>query len=233
VTVDGRGPGAGGLLRDWRRRRLTQLEFAVRAGVSARHLSFVETGRSAPSRELLLRLADRLELPLRERNRLLLAAGYAPVYGESPLGSPRLAALREAIHHVLAGHEPYPAVVVDRGWHLVDGNSGVALLTEGVAPELLEPPANVLRIALHPRGLAPRIENLGQWRAHLLHRLRAQAEASGDAHPPPCTRSCAATPAGRRRRWPPTRWSCRCGSGTAPRCCPSPARSPRSARRWM
>ena len=171
----------GDLLRQWRRRRrLSQLEFAVRADVSTRHLSFVETGRSAPSREMVLHLADCLEVPLRERNRLLLAAGYAPVFTESPLTSTRLANVREAVHHVLAGHEPYPAVVVDRSWHLVDASSGVALLTEGVAPELLEPPANVLRVALHPAGMAPRIINLGQWREHLLDRLRRQVIASGD-----------------------------------------------------
>ena len=171
----------GGLLREWRqRRRLSQLDLALETGISTRHLSFVETGRSTPSRDVVLRLTEALELPLRERNRLLLAAGYAPVFGESPLAAPGLAAVSEAVRHVLAGHEPYPAVVVDRWWNLVDASSGVAVLTDGVAPELLEPPANVLRAALHPDGLAPRILNLGQWREHLLARLRQQVEVTAD-----------------------------------------------------
>jgi transcriptional regulator with XRE-family HTH domain len=175
------GSGAGGLLREWRqRRRLSQLDLALDTGISTRHLSFVETGRSAPSREVVLRLAEGLGLPLRERNRLLLAAGYAPVFGESPLTAPGLAAVSEAVRHVLAGHEPYPAVVVDRWWNLVDATAGLAVLTDGVAPELLEPPANVLRASLHPDGLAPRILNLGEWRGHLLARLRQQVEVTAD-----------------------------------------------------
>jgi transcriptional regulator with XRE-family HTH domain len=173
--------GVGGLLREWRqRRRLSQLDLALDTGISTRHLSFVETGRSTPSRDVVLRLAEGLRLPLRERNRLLLAAGYAPVFGESPLTAPGLAAVSEALRHVLDGHEPYPAVVVDRWWNLVDASSGVAVLTDGVAPELLEPPANVLRATLHPDGLAPRILNLGQWRGHLLARLRQQVEVTAD-----------------------------------------------------
>jgi hypothetical protein len=157
------------------------LELSLRADISARHLSFVETGRAAPSREMVLQLADRLELPLRERNRLLLAAGYAPVYPESSLDAPQLAAVRAAVRQVLTGHEPYPAVVVDRGWHLVDANASLALFTAVVDPELLRPPVNVLRVSLHPDGLARHIVNLGEWRSHLLHRLRRQVELTADA----------------------------------------------------
>ncbi len=171
----------GELLRRWRdRRRLSQLELALESGISARHLSFVENGRSAPSRETVLRLAEELDLPLRERNDLLLAAGYAPVYSEAALDSPELASVRVAVGQVLRGHEPYPAVAVDRGWNLVDANSGVALLTEGVAEELLASPSNVLRASLHPDGMAPRILNLGEWRAHLLGRLRRQVALTAD-----------------------------------------------------
>lgn len=171
----------GELLRRWRgRRRLSQLELALESGISARHLSFVENGRSEPSRKTILRLAEELDLPLRERNHLLLAAGYAPVYSEAPLDSPEMSAVRGAVRQVLTGHEPYPAVVVDRNWNLVDANAGVALLTEGVAQELLASPANVLRISLHPDGMAPRIANLGEWRAHLLGRLRRQVALTAE-----------------------------------------------------
>jgi transcriptional regulator with XRE-family HTH domain len=171
----------GGLLRQWReKRRLSQLDLALQADVSTRHLSFVETGRATPSRDMVLHLASELEVPLRERNHLLLAAGYAPVYAETELDSPRMEAVRAAIRQVLVGHEPYPAIVVDRGWNLVDSNASVALFTGLVAPELLAPPANVMRASLHPRGLAPSIVNLGQWRAHLLARLRRQIDLTGD-----------------------------------------------------
>ena len=171
----------GELLRRWRgRRRLSQLELALGSGISARHLSFVENGKSTPSRETVLRLAEELDLPLRERNHLLLAAGYAPVYSEAALESPEMAPVRGAVRQVLGGHEPYPAVVVDRNWNLVDANAGVALLTEGVAEELLAPPANVLRVSLHPEGMAPRIVNLGEWRAHLLGRLRRQVALTAE-----------------------------------------------------
>jgi transcriptional regulator with XRE-family HTH domain len=181
VNLDA-GATVGTLLRDWRqRRRLSQLDLALEAGVSARHLSFVETGRSRPSAEMVLHLADQLEVPLRDRNQLLLAAGYAPRYGERSLDEPEMKPVRDAVELVLAGHEPYPAVVVDRGWNLVAGNRAVALLTEGVAPELLEPPVNVLRVSLHPDGVAPRIANLGEWRAHLLERLGRQVATTGDA----------------------------------------------------
>ncbi|MGI8689428.1 MAG: helix-turn-helix domain-containing protein [Thermomicrobiales bacterium] len=172
----------GELLRQWReRRRLSQMELALDAEISTRHLSFVETGRSTPSREMVLHLTEQLDLPLRERNHLLLAAGYAPVYSETPLAAPQLSAVRVAVRQVLIGHEPYPAVVVDRGWNLVDANASLALFTDGVAPELLAPPANVLRVSLHPDGMAPRIVNLGEWRAHLLGRLRRQVALTANA----------------------------------------------------
>ena len=171
----------GELVRRWRgRRRLSQFELALESGISARHLSFVENGRSAPSRGTVLRLAEELDLPLRERNYLLLAAGYAPVYSEAALDSPEMSAVREAVSQVFTGHEPYPAVVVDRGWNLVDANESVALFTEGVDPELLAPPTNVLRISLHPEGIAQRIVTLGEWRAHLLGRLRRQVALTAD-----------------------------------------------------
>lgn len=167
----------GELLRQWReRRRLSQLELSLRAEVSTRHLSFVETGRSAPSRELILQLSERLDVPLRGRNLLLLAAGYAPVYRETALDAPEMAAVRAAVRQVLTGHEPYPAVVIDRHWRLVDANASLALLTDLVAPHLLAPPANVLRASLHPDGLAPHIANLAEWRGHLLDRLGRSVE---------------------------------------------------------
>ena len=171
----------GEMLRQWRERcRISQLDLAIQADISTRHLSFVETGRSSPSRDMVLHLADNLEVPLRERNHLLLAAGYAPVYGESSLDSPQMAAVRQAVRLVLKAHEPYPAVVVDRKWNMVDANATIALLTAGAAPHLLEPPVNVLRLTLHPEGMAPRIANLAEWRAHLLDRLGRQAVVSGD-----------------------------------------------------
>lgn len=172
---------AGPLLREWRRRRrLSQLELAVEAEVSARHLSFVETGRSAPSREMVLHLAEHLDIPLRERNALLIAAGYAPVFPERTLDDPALAAARRAVDLVLAGHEPYPAIAIDRHWTLVAANNAVGAFMVVEDPALLEPPVNVLRVSLHPQGVAPRIANLGEWRAHVLDRLRRQIDASGD-----------------------------------------------------
>jgi transcriptional regulator with XRE-family HTH domain len=175
-------PRVGPLLRDWRRRRrLSQMDLALEAGVSTRHLSFVETGRSRPSPDMVLTLAEQLEVPLRERNQLMLAAGYAPAYEQRTLEDPDMEPVREAIEQVLTGIEPHPAVVVDRHWELLAGNSGVAFLTAGVDPALLAPPANVLRVALHPDGMAPRIANLGEWRAHLLERLTRQVELTGDA----------------------------------------------------
>jgi transcriptional regulator with XRE-family HTH domain len=177
----GRAMTVGPLLREWReRRRMSQLELALEAGVSTRHVSFVETGRSRPSVEMVLHLAEQLDVPLRDRDAMLLAAGYAPAFGERDLEAPEMSPVREAIELVLEGHEPYPAAVVDRGWNLVAGNSAIALLTASVAPDLLEPPVNVLRISLHPRGMAPRIANLAEWRQHLLHRLRRQVQLTGD-----------------------------------------------------
>ncbi len=174
-------PQIGSLLRDWReRRRMSQLDLALGAGVSARHVSFIETGRSKPSAEMVVQLADHLDVPLRDRNALLLAAGFAPAYGHRDLAEPEMGPVRDAIDRVLRGHEPFPALVVDRHWGLVAANRTVPLLTAGAAEHLLEPPANVLRLALHPEGIAPRIANLGEWRAHLLDRLGRQAVASGD-----------------------------------------------------
>ena len=171
----------GELLREWRqRRRISQLDLALDAGVSARHLSFLETGRSQPSREMLVLLAGQLDVPLRERNTLLLAAGFAPIYRERGLDDPDFAAIRAAVQRILAGHEPFPAVAVDRHWSLVSMNAGVAPLLAGVDPALMAPPVNVLRLSLHPAGLAPRIANLGQWREHLLSRLGRQIAESGD-----------------------------------------------------
>ena len=164
---------AGDLLRQWRqRRRLSQLDLASAADVSSRHLSFVETGRSRPTSDMILRLAEHLDVPLRDRNTLLLAGGYAPAYPERGLAEPELQAVRKALQGVLKGHEPYPAVVVNRWWELVEANAGIALFTRHVKPELLHPPVNVLRLSLHPDGMAPRIANLPEWRAHLLDRLR-------------------------------------------------------------
>lgn len=171
----------GEMLRDWRqRRRLSQLDLALEAEVSARHLSFVETGRSSPSRDMILTLAERLEVPLRDRNTLLVAGGFAPAYRERPLDDPALGAARRAMELVLAGHEPFPALAIDRRWTMVTANRAVAPLLAGIDPDLLQPPVNVLRLSLHPRGLAPRIANLGEWRAHLLDRLRRQIEATAD-----------------------------------------------------
>ena len=171
----------GTLLRDWRqRRRLSQLDLAGEAAVSTRHLSYLETGRAEPSREMVLRLADRLDVPLRERNRWLAAAGFAPMFAERRLDDPDLAAARAAIELVLKVHEPWPAFAVDRHWSMVAHNGIVPLLTAGCAPELLAPPVNVLRLSLHPEGLAPRIANLREWRGHLLSRLARQTAASGD-----------------------------------------------------
>ncbi len=174
-------PQVGPLLRDWRRRRrISQFDLALEAGVSARHLSFVETGRARPSADMVLHLAEQLEVPLRERNRLLLAAGHAPVFEERGLDDPEMAAVRDAVQLVLDAHDPYPALAVDHGWALVAHNRGAAMLLEGLPEDLLAPPLNVLRASLHPEGLAPRIANLGQWRAHVLARLDRQIATTGD-----------------------------------------------------
>ncbi|RYX88984.1 MAG: XRE family transcriptional regulator [Comamonadaceae bacterium] len=169
-------------LRHWRqRRRLSQLDLAQEADISTRHLSFVETGRASPSREMVLRLSERLNIPLRERNALLVAAGFAPMYRERALDDPALAAARRAVELVLKGHEPAPALAVDRHWNLVAANAAVPHLLAGAGAALLAPPVNVLRLSLHPEGLAPRIANLTQWRAHIFERLRQQIGATGDA----------------------------------------------------
>ncbi|MEV4935106.1 helix-turn-helix transcriptional regulator [Sphingobium sp. LMA1-1-1.1] len=171
----------GDILRDWRgRRRLSQFDLAGEAEVSTRHLSFVESGRAAPSRDLLLRLAGPLALPLRERNRLLLAGGYAPIYSERSIDEPDMAAARQAVDAVLRGHMPYPALAVDRHWNLVLANEAAGALLADVAPALHEAPVNVLRASLHPRGLAARIVNLPEWRHHVLTRLRDEADRAGD-----------------------------------------------------
>jgi transcriptional regulator with XRE-family HTH domain len=173
---------AGEVLREWRqRRRMTQLDLALEAEISAKHLSFVETGRAQPSREMVLNLAERLEMPLRERNALLIAAGFAPVYGERRLSDPTLAKAREAVELVLKGHEPFPAVAVDRHWNVVSANRPISVLLASVSPALLKPPLNVVRVSLHPEGLAPQIVNFHEVRAHLIARLKRQIDLSGDA----------------------------------------------------
>jgi transcriptional regulator with XRE-family HTH domain len=172
----------GELLREWReRRRLSQLDLSIQAEISTRHLSFVETGRSRPTPQMIVKLTEQLEVPLRERNTLLLAAGYAPVYPQHRLAEPELATVRAALRKVLDGHEPYPAVIVNRWWELLEGNSAIQRLIAGSAAHLLTEPVNVLRLTLHPDGMAPRIINLAQWRAHLLTQLRRRAEELGDA----------------------------------------------------
>lgn len=174
-------PPVGELLRTWRqRRRMSQLDLAAEAEISTKHVSFLETGRAQPSREMLLHLAERLDIPRRERNMLLVAAGYAPAFPERSLDDPALEAARRAIDLVLAGHAPYPALAIDRHWTLVAANAAVPALLVGIAPGLLQPPLNVLRLSLHPDGLAPRIANYGEWRAHLLARLRDQIDLTAD-----------------------------------------------------
>lgn len=186
ATNDRAGGATGGRpvgerLRWWREhRRLSQLDLAIQADISARHLSFVETGRSKPSSRMILHLSEHLDVPLRDRNQLLLAGGFAPAYPEHDLDAVPMAAVRGAIRQVLTGHEPLPAAVIDRHWNLVDANAAIGLFTADAAPDLLAPPANALRLSLHPSGLAPHIVNLGEWRAHLLGRLRRQAAVTAD-----------------------------------------------------
>jgi transcriptional regulator with XRE-family HTH domain len=171
----------GDQLREWRqRRRMSQLDLAAEAELSTRHLSFVETGRAKPSRDLVMRLAEVLELPLRNRNALLLAVGYAPTFAERAFDDAALAAGREVVQRVLDCHMPFPSLAVDRHWQLVAANAAVGALLAGVPAELLEPPVNVLRLSLHPRGLAPQIANLADWKRHVLERLRRQVEQSAD-----------------------------------------------------
>ena len=174
-------PKVGALLRAWRQRRnLSQLALASDSAVSTRHLSFIETGRARPSREMVSHLAEQLEVPLRERNALLMAAGYAPIYGERSLDDTSLEQARGAVDHFLAAHEPFPALAVDRHWNMLATNEAVRVFTDGVAAHLLEPPANVFRIALHPEGMAPRILNLREWSGVVMQRLRRHAAVSGD-----------------------------------------------------
>ena len=181
MAVAGVQAGIGSLLREWRARRaVTQLALALDTGISTRHLSFVETGRSKPGRDVLLRVGERLEIPFRERNQLLLAAGYAPAFPERPLSDPELAPVREAIDVILAAHEPNPAVVVNRYWDVVAANSPMAALGDWVDPTLLEPPLNAMRVGLHPGGLARWIVNLGEVRAYFLGRLERQVAFTGD-----------------------------------------------------
>ncbi|APA89274.2 helix-turn-helix transcriptional regulator [Paraburkholderia sprentiae WSM5005] len=171
----------GDLLREWRqRRRMSQLLLATEAEISTRHLSFVESGRALPSREMVMHLAERLEVPLRARNALLVAAGYAPLFRERPLSDPQLAAAREAVELVLNGHEPYPALAIDRHWTIVATNNAIAPLLSGASPELLKPPVNALRLSLHPQGIAASIVNWHAWREHVLARLQRQIDVSGD-----------------------------------------------------
>jgi transcriptional regulator with XRE-family HTH domain len=177
--------GVGWALREWRsRRRMSQLELALEAGTSTRHLSFVETGRSHPGRDLLLRILGELDVPYREQNHLLLAAGHAPAFPETSLEGPELAPVREALDLILEGHEPNPGVAIDRHWNLVKANAPMEALTtqySAIDPDLLEPPVNILRVGLHPNGLAPALSNLARWKAHFLERLERQVAVSGDA----------------------------------------------------
>ncbi|MFF4101666.1 helix-turn-helix domain-containing protein [Streptomyces sp. NPDC001903] len=175
-------PSVGALLRTWRERRgISQLELAGRADSSSRHISFIETGRSRPSKEMVLRLADHLDVPVRERNSLLLAAGYAPHYAQTPLDDPSMGTLREGLERLLTGYEPYPALVVDAAYDVVAANRGIAMLLDGLPEHLLVPPLNAMRITLHPQGLAPRIRNLAQWRGHLLAQMERQIALSRSA----------------------------------------------------
>jgi transcriptional regulator with XRE-family HTH domain len=172
----------GTQLREWRlRRRATQLDLALDAGISARHLSFIENGRAQPSRAMLLQLFGELDIPLRERNALLMAAGYAPIYAMKPWSDAALQVARTAVESILTGHEPYPALLLDRHWNLVMANNAVLRLMTGIDASLLTPPVNVLRLSLHPLGLASRIVNFAQWRDHLLERLARQVALTNDA----------------------------------------------------
>lgn len=181
-TMSGSVQPVGELLRRWRtRRRMSQLDLAGEAEMSTRHLSFVETGRSRPSRDMVLRLARRLDVPLRERNVLLAAAGFAPIFSERSLDDPALTSARRVVDQILKGHEPLPALAVDRNWTLIAANQATRRLFAGIDAGLLTPPVNVLRVSLHPAGLARAIENLGEWRAYVFDRLQRQIEATAEA----------------------------------------------------
>lgn len=196
VAID---TGVGSLLRGWReQRRISQLELALRADSSARHISFIETGRSRPSEEMVLRLAEHLDIPVRERNALLVVAGYAPRYAQTPLDDPALGPVREALERLLQGYDPYPAFVVDGAYDVVAANRGMRSLLEGVAGHLLEPPLNAMRITLHPEGLAPRIRNLPEWRADLLAQMRRQLALARSTRLRSLYEEVAAYPAPRR-----------------------------------
>jgi len=181
TSVSTATPRLGELLKLWRsKRRVSQLDLASQAGVSPRHLSFVETGRSKPSREMVLHLAEHLDVPLRDRNAMLTAAGFAPVYRESGLDAPELASVRQAIEVILANHEPYPAFVIDGAWNLLEANAGIAAFLDLISPELLEPPLNVIRASLHPRGLSRYIVNFDEYAAHVVERLHRQLATTAD-----------------------------------------------------
>jgi transcriptional regulator with XRE-family HTH domain len=205
MTTAGRPRPVGDMLRDWRqRRRMSQLDLACDAAISTKHLSFLETGRSRPSREMVLHLAERLEVPLRDRNLMLGAAGYAPAYQQRGLDDPALKVAREGIEALLAAHDPNPGLAIDRHWTLVSANKGAMNLMSGVEPMLLRPPVNVLRLGLHPAGLAPRIANLPEWRAHIIHRLRHQIDVSGDTALIDMLEEILDYPVGRGPTWPDT-----------------------------
>jgi transcriptional regulator with XRE-family HTH domain len=195
TTLTEQLPAFGGLLRTWRRtRRVSQLELSSVSGVSSRHLSFIETGRATPSRTMVLRLAQELDVPLRERNALLQAAGYAPEYGETPLDAPEMAVVWAAIDTVLQGHLPYPALALDSCWNLVRGNSAVSLFTDGLPAHLTGPGANTMRITLHPEGLAPHLLDRELVRSRMLRRIRRQAAATGDPRLTALADECSAYP---------------------------------------
>ncbi|MFI6219921.1 helix-turn-helix domain-containing protein [Nocardia salmonicida] len=188
----------GSMVRRWRQdRRLSQLDLALGAGTSTRHLSFIENDRATPSPAMLARLGEHLDLPLRDRDRLLLAAGFAPVHGVPELDSAEMTPIRDAVRQILDGYAPFPAIAVDGDWTMVDANAGVWVFLEGVGSEILTPPINALRLTLHPRGLAPRIANLAQWRGHVLGRLIGQIAATGSAGLADLYTELAAYPGGR------------------------------------
>jgi transcriptional regulator with XRE-family HTH domain len=172
----------GEIVKEWRElRRLSQLDLAVEAEISQKHLSFIESGRSAPSREMLLHIADHLDVPLRERNAMLLTAGFAPAFPDRSLNDPSVALAKASVERVLSAHEPFPALAFDRHWNLVIANQAVWSLLQAASEDLLKAPVNILRVSLHPAGLAPYIANIREWRLHLLNRLRRQLRITRDA----------------------------------------------------
>lgn len=231
--------GVGPLLRAWReQRRVSQLELALRADSSARHISFIETGRSRPSEEMVLRLAEHLDVPVRERNALLLAAGYAPHYPETPLDAPALDALRDGIERLIQGYEPYPALVLDAMYNVVAANHGILTLLDGIPETLLEPPLNAMRLTLHPEGMAPRIRNLRAWRGHLLEQMERQIALRRSERCGRCTRRWRRIRSPTRTRTAAKSWRrrrtsrSRCGSSTRAGCCRSSRPSPPSTPPW-